>query len=257
VYQLTSLQRGLVFAVTQANPTELPYDVVDINAALHTQHLSAADVECFNLHTHGDIEYNDSFYDDLRIEPVARTAGANAPTFEQWADNAGLGDTGASRGIYLYSFDDALAAAEKEVFFSMQMPHAWKLGTPILMHVHWIGAVSDTTAAPRWGLEYAWKDIGETFGATETIIYTTGENIDASGTPDPDVTAGKHYISAFGPITPGTSADGLSSILVARLFRNSSDAGDTYNAAGAKCGLLYIDAHYETDSPGSSSEYVK
>ncbi len=50
------------------------------------------------------------------------------------------------------------------------------------------------------------------------------------------------------------AADGLSSILIGRLFRNSSAAGDTYTD---KVGLLYIDAHYQINSLGSTDEYTK
>jgi len=188
-------------------------------------------------------------WDDLRVEPVARTTGANAPAFEKWLDDSG----GTSRGVYLYSFDDAVGGSEKEVFFSMQMPHGWD-GGEIHLHVHWIGAVDDTTAAPRWGLEYAWKDVGQVFGDT-TIVYSDGSNYTETGT-DADVTALKHYISKFSALTPGTSADGISSVLIGRLFRDSADAGDTYNAAGAKCGLLYIDAHYQLARIGSTDEYT-
>jgi len=189
-------------------------------------------------------------WDDLRIEPVARTTGANAPTFEKWLDDAG----GTSRGVYLYSFDDAAAGSEKEVLFTMQMPHSWN-GGDIWLHVHWIGDVDDTTAAPRWGLEYAWKDLGQVFGDT-TIIYSDGTNY-TDTYPDSDIVAKKHYISKFSPISPGATADGISSVLIGRLFRNSSDAADTYDAAGAKCGLLYIDAHYQLNSVGSTDEYTK
>ena len=45
----------------------------------------------------------------------------------------------------------------------------------------------------------------------------------------------------FTDITPGATEDGLSSILIGRLFRNSSNVADTYNVSGNKCGLLYID----------------
>jgi hypothetical protein len=188
-------------------------------------------------------------WDDLRVEPVVRgTAGANTPAFEKWLDDS----AGTSRGVWLYSFDDS--ATNKEVFFNMQTPHGWD-GTAVSLHVHWIGAVDDTDAAPRWGLEYAWKDIGEVFADT-TIIYTTGGNITPAGT-DTGVTAFKHYLSEFPDIEPGATANGLSSILIGRLFRDSADNGDTYNATGAKCGLLYIDAHYRMDQPGSAEEYVK
>ena len=191
-------------------------------------------------------------WNDLRIEPVARSTGANAPSFEKYFDDAG----GTSRGVYLYSFDDAPGGSEKEIFFTMQMPHDWKEGTAIRLHCHWVGSVNDTTSAPRWGLEYVWKDIGQTFGDT-VIVYSTGVNIDGSGSSDPNITAGKHYISEFTVITPGTDANNISSIIIGRLFRNSANAGDTYDAATNKCGLLYIDAHYEVDSFGSDSEFVK
>ena len=191
-------------------------------------------------------------FDDLRIEPVARTTGTNAPTFEKWYDDL----AGTSRGVYLYSFDDAAANAEKEIFFTMQMPHTWKEGSTIHLHVHWVGAVNDTTADPRWAVEYIWKDIGQVFGDS-VIIYSDGTHVDGSGSPDASVTANKHYITHLADIVPDATQNNLSSILIGRLFRNSSDAGDTYNAGGAKCGLLYIDAHIEIDSFGSESEYIK
>ncbi len=183
---------------------------------------------------------------DLRVEPVARTTGANAPTFEKWYDDTG----GTSRGVYLYSFDDATAGSEKEIFFTMQMPHEWDQST-IHIHVHWIPAVSDTTATPRWGLEYIFKEPGAVFGDT-VIIYATG-NVQSEA----DLTANKHYITDFADITPDSTQDGLSSILIGRLFRDSANAADTYNAVGAKCGLLYIDAHFQLNSIGSTDEYTK
>jgi hypothetical protein len=194
-------------------------------------------------------EHTYQAWDDLRIEPVVRgVAGANTPAFEKWYDDA----AGSSRGVWLYSFDDS--TSEKEVFFTMQMPHSWD-GSPVYLHVHWVGAVDDTTAAPRWGLEYAWQDIGQVF-ADSTIVYTDGSNYADAGA-EANVTANKHYISKFAAIDPTSAANGISSILIGRLFRNSSADTDTYNATGAKCGLLYIDAHYQLDAPGSEQEYIK
>lgn len=191
-------------------------------------------------------------FDDLRIEPVARTTGANAPTFEKWYDDA----AGTSRGVYLYSFDDANAGSEKEVFFTMQLPHAWKTGIQahIDLHVHWVGAVDDTSADPRWGFEYAWKNIGQVYGDTTTVYATTHHG---GGVALADITANTHYISEFAAITPDTTQDKISGIMICRLFRDSANAGDTYNAGGAKCGLLYVDAHIEINSLGSREEYIK
>jgi hypothetical protein len=164
--------------------------------------------------------------------------------FEKWYDDV----AGTSRGVYLYSFDNAIAASEKEVFFTMQMPHAWN-GGAIHMHVHWVPATTENNTDVIWGLEYIWKDIGEVFGDTVIIPSSTTLFPD-----DANITAGKHYISSFAGIVPGTTADGLSSILIGRLFRNSSNASDTYTD---KVGLLYIDAHYQINSIGSNDEYTK
>lgn len=184
-------------------------------------------------------------WDDLRIEPIARTTGTNAPTFEKWFDNV----AGTSRGVYLYSFpDEAIAGNQKEIFFTMQMPHGWDGGN-IDIHVHWVGASTVNTSDVLWGLEYTWKDIGEVFGDTTEVSSSLVLTPD-----DANITAGKHYISSFSVLTPGTTADGLSSILIGRLFRNSSDASDTYTD---KVGLLYIDAHYQINSIGSTDEYSK
>ena len=185
-------------------------------------------------------------YDDLRIEPIARTTGANAPTFEKWYDDSG----NSSRGVYLYSFDDAVAGSEKEIHFTMQMPHSWDLAT-FDLHVHWIGAVNDTIANPIWGIEYVWRNVGSVFGDTK-FAYTS-EHISTDGV-DVNVTAHKHYISEF-DVSPDSDNSNMSSILIGRLFRNSASSDDTYNAAGAKCGLLYIDGHIRLKSLGSSDEY--
>lgn len=185
-------------------------------------------------------------WEDIRVEPTVRqAAGVGVPTFEKWYDNA----ANTSRGVFLYSFtDESVAGNEKEVFFTMQMPHAWA-GTDISLHVHFVPASTVNASEIIFGLEYAWKEPGEVYA--DTLI------VQSSGTLIPDdanITANKHYLAEFADISPGATADGLSSILIGRLFRNSSDAGDTYTD---KVGLLYIDAHYQVDAFGSSEEYIK
>lgn len=193
-------------------------------------------------------------WDDLRIEPMARTTGANAPTFEMWIQDA----LGTTRGVYLYSFTDAVAGSEKEIFFSMQMPHTWA-GTAIYLHVHWIGTPADTTvtgAAPLWTLEYTWADIGTEYPATVYAYTEAGKNYTSDTAYDTTVTLFKHYISKFGAITPSASQNDISSVLIGRLFRDSAHGSDTYDAPANKCGLLYIDAHYQLARIGSDEEYT-
>lgn len=124
----------------------------------------------------------------------------------------------------------------------MQLPHGWA-GTVIYPHVHWIPSAAAASSRPVWGLEYTWAEIGTVFG-NSTIIYTTSLYPD-----DTDLVQYKHYISSFDSLTPTTSQDGDSSMLICRLFRYSGDASDTYTGT---CGLLYCDIHYEVNSFGSS-----
>jgi hypothetical protein len=176
-------------------------------------------------------------WDDLRIEPSVRTGGgANAPTFEVW-DTNGAG----SRGIFLYSFDNASAGNEKEMQFRMQMPHTWD-GTAVSFHVHWKPNTSEN-AAVRWGLEYTWSGVGQTFSTT-TLAYG------AAHTPVESLVAKRHYLTPIATLTPGAGQVGASVVLIGRVFRDSANAADTYTD---KVGLLSIDLHYRLNKLGDVS----
>lgn len=186
-------------------------------------------------------------WEDVRVEPVIRNTGVNNPAFEQWFDDSGIGDTGTTRGVYLYTFHNDVEASEDEVHFTIQMPHSWNSGA-VHIHVHWITKTTASNSKVRWGLEYTWAEPGATFGATPAILYASTPESADTGT-----TAGKHQITEFTALTPTSSQDGLSSILICRLFRNSSHADDTYTG---DAGLLYIDAHYQLARLGSNDEYT-
>jgi hypothetical protein len=178
------------------------------------------------------IEY--LYYDDLRFEPTMRSTGAKVPSFVLWKD-----------GIYLFDFDNALVAAEKEFFFNVQMPHGWREGTPVSPHVHWVNKAAGTAGhVIRWGLEYTVATIGGIFPATTTIYGTTIQG-GASIT-----NANSHIITEFPKIKMEGSK--ISTIIACRMFRNSSDAADSYTGTA---GLLYVDWHYQTCKPGSREEY--
>lgn len=67
--------------------------------------------------------------------------------------------------------------------------------------------------------------------------------------------ANTHRISS---LTSGSGLDGtgkkISSILICRIWRNSSNAADTYTD---DAGLLSLDFHYQIDTVGSRAQYVK
>lgn len=185
---------------------------------------------------------NAMVFDDLRVEPTVRSSGVNVPAFAQWFTN-GAG----SRGVYLYNFTNEVVANEKEVYFTAQMPHSWA-GTAIGCHVHWVHSTNQAAAAVRWGFEYSWSDLGATFGNTNIIYGSTPVPADA------DLVQYKHYLTPFPDITPTADQDNISSVLIGRVFRNSSHADDTSTGTA---GLLYIDIHYEIDTIGSRTELAK
>ena len=187
-------------------------------------------------------------WDDIRVEPSVRTAvGSGVPAFERWYRDAG----NTTNGVYCYSFtDESIAGNEKEIFFSLQMPHAWRLGSAIHMHTHWVGASTVATSTVVWGLEYTWAEpITGLFTNTTTITTT---NREGGGI---NTTQYVHNLTEFATITPTVNSDNVSTVMLARLYRNSSIATDTYTD---KACLLYIDAHFINDSPsGSIGEYSK
>lgn len=190
--------------------------------------------------TNADDLLEGTAWNDLVIPMISSSAGSlNPPAITKMLDN-GAG----SEGVWAYAFNDAATSGnEKALLFTTQLPHDWKEGTAIHPHVHW--APSTTGAGDvKWGLEYTMIDVeGGAFPNT-TIIYSVPEA--AGGV------AKAHKKSELG--TLDMTGKKISICLVCRVFRNSSAVDDTYadNVFG-----ISLDFHYEIDSFGSSSEYIK
>jgi hypothetical protein len=164
-------------------------------------------------------------WDDLRIPGTSVRFGASSPDI---APFLGAG------GLYLPAFDGA--GTSEQVFFTVQFPHGYKLGTDICPHVHWSPTTADAGNV-KWNLEYTWVEIGGTFAASATIDVTDA----ASGT------AWDHQVAGFADIN-GSGITTVSSMLVGRLYRDPTDGADTY---GADASLLEIDFHHQIDTIGS------
>lgn len=139
--------------------------------------------------------------------------------------------------------DQALADDEEEIYFVMELPHTYKEGTGLEAHVHFVYSVNTVGEQVRWGLEYTWANLNGVFpNSSTTYILTEPSNNDA----------GYHRVASF-PTIDG-SGKKICSVLLGRLFRNSSHVDDTYTE---NVYLLAIDAHYRIDSFGSSQEFLK
>lgn len=191
-----------------------------------------------------------STWTDMRVAATAGITGAsNPPTLTQFKD-----DGAGSVGVFSYSFaDQAVAGNEEQLWFEAQLPHSYKEGTDLKAHLHWTPAAGGAANEfVKWGLEYAWANVDGTFGNTTIITSDASTASTATTSGDTTLTAGKQYISALGTIT-GTGKT-LSSMLVCRVFRNSSHADDDLAQAAF---LFEIDFHFEMDIQGSRQEYVK
>ncbi len=185
---------------------------------------------------------------DIRVPlDSVKLGGVKDPTFGQWKS-----DGSGSRGVYACSFSDqAVAGNEEELFFSAQIPHMYKEGTDIEFHIHWTPAVSgNANEFVKWGLEYIWVDRGETAAANTTIIASDASTAaTATKQGDSTLSAGKHYVTKVGDIS-GTGML-ISSMLVCRIFRNSSDEDDDLAQAAI---AFEVDFHFQQNAPGSRGQ---
>ena len=180
------------------------------------------------------LELVETVWDDLRVAMTRAIPGpALAPTFAQFVD-----DGGGSTGVYAYMFPDN---AERQLFFSMQMPHSYKEGTDLLAHVHW-SPQTVSLLQVDWLLEYTIANIDGTFGNTVTIKMS-----DLG-----DGTVNKHQVTASVSINGAGLT--VSHMLICRIYRDGGVGTDAFVGDAA---LLEFDVHFEVNTMGSRQELVK
>jgi len=174
-------------------------------------------------------------WDDLR---VTMDKGSSAAVLDYLSGNS---------GPQIWYFRNG--AGIEAMSFTVQLPHSWKEGTTIYPHLHWTPKETGTGNV-EWNYEYTWVNYNsstpEVFPAiTTSVVLSSGP-----------FTANTHLITPLTSGNAGISASGkkISSILVCRIWRNSSNSNDTY---AANAGLLFLDFHYELDTFGSRDEYAK
>lgn len=216
---------------------------------IDTSLVAASDL-MINCGTDKTLEIVETVWEDLRVPLTSGRLGAtNPPTLSQFMD-----DGAGSVGVYVYAFSyEAVESNEEQMWFVAQLPHAYKQGTNVLVHIHWSPAVSGAANEfVKWGLEYTWQNIDGTFGNTTIITSDASSASTATTSGDTTLTADKHYVTKIGTIT-GTGKN-ISSILVCRIFRNSSHGDDdlAQDAFGFE-----VDFHFEVNTMGSRQELVK
>lgn len=105
-------------------------------------------------------------WDDIMVYPDAtRKGGSYQPTWTKFGSN------GASQGVFLWLFD---ASTEQELYFTVQIPHGYKVGSTLQPHVHWTTTAGTPSGSNVvWGLEYTIMKIGGRFNTTTTLLTTS------------------------------------------------------------------------------------
>jgi hypothetical protein len=167
-------------------------------------------------------------WDDLRVPMSAvRLPGLQAPGFSSFIENTSI-----------LWFD---AGTEESAYFACQIPHDWKPQSDLEPHLHWCTTAASTDIV-RWGLEYSIAEINSTMSAATTLHTTSTPSGDRVHQLD-------DYDSTIDMSGAATSA--VSIMLICRLFRDSSNAADTY---AADAGLFEFDFHYQKSRLGSTAE---
>lgn len=175
-------------------------------------------------------------WDDIRVPVTSTTKGGTKdPTFEVFRKDL----AGTSQGVFAYSFSDS---AENELYFTIQIPHGYKLKTDLNPHIHWSTSAT-ITGTVQWGLEYTMANINATLPVTEMLNAT---HAIASNEQY------KHQYTDLGDID-GSGIDSISTMLLCRIFRNVATPDDF----AATVQLLEIDFHYQMDTRGSLKENSK
>ena len=185
------------------------------------------------LHTKGEnpVVLEDTVWDDLRFPASAVRVGSAQPATEQ-----------SYRGGIVLSF---ASNADNSVYFIAQMPHKWKEGTDIEIHVHWTIPVSGAGGGAenvKWDITHSVASIGGSFPVESTITATHDVQNDS---------ANDHLLTNIGTID--MAGHTFSNCIIFSLTRDTGVANDYASAAY----LVEVDIHYQIDSLGSKEEYAK
>jgi hypothetical protein len=132
------------------------------------------------------------------------------------------------------------------LYLAAQLPHAWRPGTELRPHVHWVKQTnSPMTGNVMWRLTYRWATIGEVIA--DAVSITSAVTTVSDGN-----TVNRHALTSLPPISG--KGRKISDMLLMQISRLGSDAADTF---GGSALLMEFDIHYQVSSPGSRQELVK
>jgi hypothetical protein len=185
--------------------------------------------------TLGGLRLSDTSWEDLRFPATGNRLDSAATRYSFDFTELGV------------SFDNNSRYTNEQLSFIAQMPHSWKEGTTLDVHLHWI---QNQAAIPNWLLAYRVYNNGEDPGAYAELPWDAHAITYTSGTIC--------QVTDFPAIT--MTGKTISCIMDFKLWRDTTNASGEFagNDPVATAALLKeMDIHYEVDSLGSNTEYVK
>jgi hypothetical protein len=181
-------------------------------------------------------------WDDIRIVPGAFVyAGVADPTLVNYQP----GGSGATSKLFEFKMNDV-------GYFTVQVPHGYKVGTDISAHVHWTPGLrgnEENGATVGWKILYSWANADGTFAAMGTADCSDACNgVDHEHNMSPEVTIDGH-----------TAAKSISSMLICQITRTDTGTDDTWasTTSGQLPMLLEVDFHFQSDTMGSKLSTAK
>ncbi len=159
---------------------------------------------------------------DLLAEITTRTTGAGTPVYNTFV---------APNRSYQFAVND-------EVYNTMHIPHDWKFGTPLYIHVHWMGSNTDIGTV-TWDFNYTYAPgYGKAGFSANQLIQVTQAHC---GIVNGHNIAELSELQAF--IPQDCEPDGL--LKVATKLSAKTFTGNVF--------ADYIDLHYQSDENMTTS----
>jgi hypothetical protein len=185
-----------------------------------------------SLYGETPVTYEDPVWEDLKITSSQLTPRPSSPTYVYFKNLSRIPEFNIGH----------------ELGFQTQMPHKYKEGSEIRLHLHWTPhtrGVAENGKTVNWRIDLSIANIND--------VFPSGTTYDLTATCD-GVDDKHQYQQASTVISIPTLT--ISHIIIGKIYRI---AGDTWitNTTGNRPALLEIDFHYQIDTPGSKDEMVK
>lgn len=177
----------------------------------------------------GSLTESESGWRDMMGQIIVRGSGGNNPAWTLFRDS-----------IFAYEFPHNNT---KEFWQSFHIDHDYKLGSPVLLHVHFATGNNTTGGTVKWEIEYT---IAKGHG------QGTESQFDAPTTVFAEVGVGslpyQHHVAEIAiEDAPNTAKIEPDSLILVRFRRVNGDAGTHSQSVWA----FQADAHYQYDRYGT------